>query len=188
VAVFYIPPENIGALPSDQELTDPVLSDPNLILAGLGGNVSRRGLLKVFGGAGAAGALSKLPVEKALKAPIEKAPIEKAPIDFSDLISSVKNDLTGENADIFKLKNYFSSPEDLFDWFDSGITENLLMEDAKTFLEQTGGDVKRANDEIMENIEGMIESLYYDDDFVPEEFFEENITNPLIDDLTKTSD
>ena len=188
MAVFYIPPENIGSLPSDQELTGSVLSDPNLILAGLGRNLSRRGLLKVFGGAGVAGALSKLPVEKALKAPIEKTPIEKAPIDFSDLISSVKNDLTGENADIFKLKKYFNSPEDLFDWFDSGITENLLMEDAKTFLEQAGGDVKRANDEIMKNIEDMIESLYYNDDFVPEQVFEENITNFLIEDLTKTSD
>jgi hypothetical protein len=83
---------------------------------------------------------------------------------------------------------HWSSPEKLFDWFDSGITENLLMEDAKTFLEQAGGDVKRANDEIMENIEEMIEDLYYNYDFVPEQFFEENITNPLIEDLTKTSD
>jgi len=129
-----------------------------------------------------AGALSKLPVEK----------VAKTPVDYSDLISSVRTDFaapTLEDVNVFKLKNYFKSPKELFDWFDSGITENLLLPEPKRFLDEAGGDLEKANDKIMQEIEDLVGDVdFQNDDTLGIEFFRENITEPLIEDLTKAAE
>jgi hypothetical protein len=129
-----------------------------------------------------AGALSKLPIEKAVK----------TPVDYSDLISSVRKDFaapTLEDVNVFKLTNYFKSPKELFDWFDSGITENLLLPEPKRFLDEAGGDLEKANDKIMQEIEDLVGDVdFQNDDTLGIEFFRENITEPLIEDLTKAAE
>jgi len=129
-----------------------------------------------------AGALSKLPVEK----------VAKTPVDYSDLISSVRADFaapTLEDVNVFKLKNYFKSPKELFDWFDSGITENLFLPEPKRFLDEAGGDLEKANDKIMQEIEDLVGDVdFQNDDTLGIEFFKENITEPLIEDLTKAAE
>jgi len=129
-----------------------------------------------------AGALSKLPVEK----------VAKTPVDYSDLMSSVRADFaapTLEDVNVFKLKNYFKSPKELFDWFDSGITENLLLPEPKRFVDEAGGDLEKANDKIMQEIEDLVGDVdFQNDDTLGIEFFRENITEPLIEDLTKAAE
>lgn len=129
-----------------------------------------------------AGALSKLPVEK----------VAKTPVDYSDLVSSVRADFaapTLEDVNVFKLKNYFKSPKELFDWFDSGITENLFLPEPKRFLDEAGGDLEKANDKIMQEIEDLVGDVdFQNDDTLGTEFFRENITEPLIEDLTKAAE
>lgn len=163
--------KNLGAKTVAQESVDP----------------SRRDFAKKLGiglpaVAVSAGALSKLPVEKALK----------TPVDYSDLMSSVRADFaapTLEDVNVFKLKNYFKSPKELFDWFDSGITENLFLPEPKRFLDEAGGDLEKANDKIMQEIEDLVGDVdFQNDDTLGTEFFRENITEPLIEDLTKAAE
>jgi hypothetical protein len=149
-------------------------------------DMSRRNVLSGMVAAPAvavgAGALSKLPVEKALK----------TPVGYSDLISSVREDFaapTLEDVNVFKLKNYFKSPKELFDWFDSGITENLFLPEPKRFLDEAGGNLEKANDKIMQEIEDLVGDVDFQSDYTSgTEFFRENITEPLIEDLTKAAE
>jgi len=165
---------NLGAKTAGQETVD--LSRRN-ISKNLG-----IGLVAAPAVAVGAGALSKLPVEK----------VVKTPVDYSDLISSVRTDFaapTLEDVNVFKLKNYFKSPKELFDWFDSGITENLLLPEPKRFLDEAGGDLEKANDKIMQEIEDLVGDVdFQNDDTLGIEFFKENITEPLIEDLTKAAE
>jgi hypothetical protein len=184
----------LEAFPLTKALTKPVRG----FLSNLGAktvgqesvDLSRRDVAKKLGiGLAAApavavgaGALSKLPVEK----------VAKTPVDYSDLISSVRTDFaapTLEDVNVFKLKNYFKSPKELFDWFDSGITENLLLPEPKRFLDEAGGDLEKANDKIMQEIEDLVGDVdFQNDDTLGIEFFKENITEPLIEDLTKAAE
>ena len=184
----------VEAFPLTKALTKPVRG----FLSNLGAktvgqesvDLSRRDVAKKLGiGLAAApavavgaGALSKLPVEK----------VVKTPVDYSDLISSVRTDFaapTLEDVNVFKLKNYFKSPKELFDWFDSGITENLLLPEPKRFLDEAGGDLEKANDKIMQEIEDLVGDVdFQNDDTLGIEFFKENITEPLIEDLTKAAE
>ena len=131
--------------------------------------------------AAGAGALSKFPVEK----------VAKTPVDYSELRSSVYADFPNDLAllDTNKLKKYFESPKELFDWFDSGITENLLLPEPKKFLQEAGGDLEKANEKIMQEMEDLVGAVHFQsgDDFIGTEFFRENITEPLIEDLMKAS-
>jgi hypothetical protein len=92
MAVFYIPPENIGSLgrlPSDQQFTGALeslpfdeMQNPPLQLAGLG----RRAFLKGLAAVAGTGAIRKLPVDKIDEvAPVAKAKRLTIPKNFNIL-------------------------------------------------------------------------------------------------------
>ena len=106
-----------------------------------------------------AGALSEIPVKKITDKAI--------PVDNSKIIESKK----------------------LFEWLDSGVMDNLMMPDAKSYLKDFDGDFLKANDKMLEEIGNLIDSIHYDKHYeaTGTDFFKENITDILIEDLTKVA-
>jgi len=69
------------------------------------------------------------------------------------------------------------------------LIENLLLPEPKRFLDEAGGDLEKANDKIMQEIEDLVGDVdFQNDDTLGIEFFKENITEPLIEDLTKAAE
>ena len=130
-----------------------------------------------------AGALSEIPVKKITDKAI--------PVDNSKIIESIKKDFPNDIEELnpLKLKKYFSSSKKLFEWLDSGVMDNLMMPDAKSYLKDFDGDFLKANDKMLEEIGNLIDSIHYDKHYeaTGTDFFKENITDILIEDLTKVA-
>ena len=143
-------------------------------------DMSRRTLLKgAVAAPVVAGALSEIPLGKVVDDP-SKNLIKNIKLDFP-------NDIDKLNP--FALKKYFDNDEKLFEWFDSGITDNLMLPDSNEILKDVGGDFKKANDIILNDIDNLIDQIHYDKriDESGTQFFQENVTDMLIEDLTKAS-
>ena len=100
-----------------------------------------------------------------------------------------KIDKIMDSADASSLKKLMPDPKTLFAWFNKGNADNLFMKSADDFLEKADGDIKKANDLMIEQLDGNLDFYdAYPDDFPGESretYFEENVVNMLKEDLTE---